>query len=308
MSRGAILRYVTLIVIGAMTASFLMAGPYMVRGPFLNPAPGAGIPGPMNVTGKEYADNPNKDENGAALPGQTLLWDGAGGIGNGLAVAAPPDVDSMANVGDALFQSLIDNTSALIFGVQGHGEIYLETITGAAGIWAMPADIDQHGVTDLSGLEVWGLENAVDTTHWSRRGDPPAVPGGPPCAVLDSGGCVYTTLDIATAIGVTAFSLIDLDALMVNGARIIFSIRPALNFDGGEIWVWDGPGTGPAAFLNHGGHLWNTAHDVVAHFRVSNENVQDIEAISFIPEPGPFALLGLGLAAVSARRLLRKKD
>jgi hypothetical protein len=299
--------HLALLVLGLMAASALMAGPYVVQGPFVIPAPGSGIPGPRNVEGKEYADNPNKDDAGAAAVGQTLLWDGAGGIANGL-LTGPPDVDSMANVGDALFQSLIDNTSALIFGSEGRGEIFLETIGGAPGIWAVPAQIDQHGVRDLSGLEVWGPENAVDTTHWSLRGDPAPGPGGPPCSVFDSSGCVYTTLDIGAAIGVTAFGLVDLDALMVNGARIIFSVRPIPNFgiDGGEIWVWNGPGTA-ATFLNHGGHLWDTAHDVKGHFGVANENVQDIEAISFIPEPASFGLIGLALVAAAGRRFLKKR-
>ena len=80
---------------------------------------------------------------------------------------------------------------------------------------------------------------------------------------------------------------VDLDALMVwdvdplgtwsNGDAIIFSIRGAGNWDGGEIVVKEFSVAG-ARFLNHGDHLWNTAFDVQTAFGVDTEEVDAIEA------------------------------
>ena len=47
----------------------------------------------------------------------------------------------------------------------------------------------------------------------------------------------YTSEDIAGAIGRPDLAArIDLDALMVNGDQLLFSIQPLDVFDGGEIW------------------------------------------------------------------------
>jgi hypothetical protein len=87
---------------------------------------------------------------------------------------------------------------------------------------------------------------------------------------------------------------VDLDALMVwdvsqrgywsTGDMIIFSIRMAPNFDGGEIIVK--PFGGPAYFLSHGGHLWDTAFDVTGTFGVAGEEVDAIEAFRAPPGIG----------------------
>lgn len=94
--------------------------------------------------------------------------------------------------------------------------------------------------------------------------------------------------------------LIDLDALMVNdvardgqfgpGDSILFSIAPLFDatgsillYDGGEIWRWnfdDGPMG--AAFLNHGGYVWDTQNSVSAIFGTLDENIGGLEAV---PEP-----------------------
>ncbi|GAG43460.1 unnamed protein product, partial [marine sediment metagenome] len=83
-----------------------------------------------------------------------------------------------------------------------------------------------------------------------------------------------------------AVGQVELDALMVSdrgagsvwgsGDMIIFSIQAAANFDGGEIIVL--PFGGPAAFLAHGGHLWNTAFNVGAAFGVTTEEIDGLEA------------------------------
>jgi hypothetical protein len=92
--------------------------------------------------------------------------------------------------------------------------------------------------------------------------------------------------------------LIDLDALMVfeeggingdhvwnAGDTIIFSIRKAGNWDGGEIVVL--PFGGPPSYLFHGGHLWCTAFDVATAFQlVPPPVVLEFPVVTTIPDPG----------------------
>jgi hypothetical protein len=98
----------------------------------------------------------------------------------------------------------------------------------------------------------------------------------------------------------------DVDAIMTLGPKVLFSIRPQVipgtpfAFDGGEIFVYDGPNT-PTKFLDHGGHLWDTAFDVMGTFNLQNENVDALEAVAtFVPEPGTCALAALGLLGLVA--------
>ena len=79
--------------------------------------------------------------------------------------------------------------------------------------------------------------------------------------------------------------------ILTAGSSIMFSVRPIGPLDGGEIWVWDKSTGGPAAFLVHGGHTWDTAHDVSGHFGGVDENINAMEAV---PEPMTICLLGLG--------------
>jgi hypothetical protein len=102
----------------------------------------------------------------------------------------------------------------------------------------------------------------------------------------------------------------DVDAIMVLGVQLIFSIQPItvpgtpIAFDGGEIFEYDGPGM-PTRFLNHGGHDWDTAFDVMGTFHLQNENIDALEAVSqFVPEPTSAMLLLMGL--VAARRFKRR--
>lgn len=99
------------------------------------------------------------------------------------------------------------------------------------------------------------------------------------------------------------------------GDEILFSISPisyqtpsgALTlFDGGEIWTYR-LGDPAAAFLFHGGHLWDTAFDVRGTFGVANENVDGLEAVvSAVPEVGQVAATGL-LGALVGLQFWRKR-
>jgi hypothetical protein len=191
-----------------------------------------------------------------------------------------------------------------IFAVNRSGSIRLwatnQTIKTPPPVGNPPAPFD------LNGLEVWGPDAMWDAYSFSPVSD--RLPGGISASVVDAvaNSVVYTRQNIATAIGRPDLeSVIDLDALMQDGGRIMFSIQPIDVFDGGEIWVWDGNSSSPAQFLNFGGHTWNTAFDLQSYFGsygydIGTENVDALEAAS-VPGPLPFA--GLAAAFGYSRRL-----
>lgn len=297
----------------------VQAGPYVVQGPFVTPVPGAGIPGPRNVPGKEYSNlsDRNAYPDHALSPLQVIRWDGAGGTANGYNYGGTmplpgPEVDALANTRDALFQSVINNSSALLFSVEGDTDslgnahqvpVYSESISGVGQVWATPLEVDQAYVPgntdyDLDGLEVWGSELQSDSDRFSLAGDVGGVSVWNYDPNTNTSTAFVTTLQIATAIGRPDLAVgIDLDALMSWDDQLLFSIRPIDVFDGGEIWYWDG--INPATFLVHGGHVWDTAFNVTALY--GSENVDALEAVS-VPEPSTLALVVVGLLGVTGWR------
>jgi hypothetical protein len=261
------------------------------------PVAGPGIPAPWQVPGKEYTDFPDKDATSPKpnlVPGQSILWDGGGGVMNGMNYGGD-EVDALANNLDALFDAVVGNQSALLFSFSGSGNIFVEDMLGVTGIWALPPIIDQHGVNDIDALEVWGPEGIVDANRYSLMGDPNG------CAVWGVGkGCLVPTATIAGFLGV---SDPDLDGLMMSEYtnQILFSIRPLGPYTGAEIWTLDYM-TGFGQPLNHGGHLWDTAWATA--YNVPNVNA--LEAVSTVPDAGStLFLLGLSLAGLNLWRRRR---
>jgi hypothetical protein len=187
-------------------------------------------------------------------------------------------------------------------------------------------DIDQHGVNDVDGLEIWGPADpeAPDADRFSLESgthvgtaDPLGIavwespgPGGPAAPL-------WTTAEIAAAILAAsgheiALDQIDLDAMMTFGNNLLFGVDPVIDvLDGGEIFVayrTGGVGTfaGTAEFLFHGDHLWNTEFDVMGTYNTASENINALEAAN-IPEPTTWGITLMGLAGIGiARRRLRK--
>ena len=74
-------------------------------------------------------------------------------------------------------------------------------------------------------------------------------------------------------------------------------------FDGGEIFVWDTVPGSVATFLMHGGHVWDTAFGVMATYNTPSENINALESISTIPEPGAMGLVSIAIVAAATRRI-----
>jgi hypothetical protein len=244
-------------------------------------------------------------------------------------------VDGLAAGGDALFHAVRDNKAALLFSVETDPNIMFERETGllnsppGSGIWATALDIDaMNPPVDTDGLELWGGDNNDDSDRYSLIGDPPLAgigkvavwgftpPGGPSVPHT-------TTSDLAAAIDLQyggigvggpywsqLVELMDVDAIMTFGPQITFSIRPLsfgvpspigpilVVFDGGEIFEYDDPST-PTRYLDHGGHFWDTVFDVMGTFNLNSENIDAIEGVASVPEPGCALLLVMGLMAAS---------
>lgn len=255
-------------------------------------------------------------------------------------------VDGMAAQADALHGEVIADASALLFSVGGAGyglpltplnsTVFVEPIAaaggaGAAGVWAPPAVIDRvRPPEELDALEVWGEQGVDDALRYSLYGDPfwAPTPTAPAKKVAvwsytGTGDTPHTfTSDLATAMDLQfgfggagpvyshLVETMDVDAIMVFGSEVLFSIAPIdvpgptggplFSFDGGEIFVYT-PG-GATSFLVHGGHIWDTAFPVATTFGLPLENIDALEAVSFVPEPGSAALLALGALGLIRRR------
>ena len=327
-----------------LLCSLASAGPYV---PITNPAtplPSSLVPGPRQVPGKEYSNNVDRQGNPAhtASPEQCIAWDGQGGTKNtfnysGSRAANYNDselrqVDAMANMEDILFPEVIANQAALIFSVDADAQIYYEAVSGASAVWATAAQVDQVAPDDVDAVEVWGPDESDDADRYSLIGDPVVDPAnGQRVAVFayasgtNTSSSDFFVNELALAVSALAglgtedeaqlIREMDVDAMMVSLTSIMWSIDPitlqsGAVFDGGEIFTWT-RGAGAAAYLNHGGHVWNTAFSVTGTFNLANENINALEAISnqsTIPEPATAALFAVGLLGlVGARRLRRRR-
>ncbi len=213
-------------------------------------------------------------------------------------------LDALANSGDAYFWMVKHNTAKLLVSFKGdEGEtwaVWYETPAGVHGkMWSHndlsnlpPTKAADPNFEDLDALETYGPGDNDDADNASYEGDPgdysiyritnPTVGWFPKSDIISA----------ITNLGWTGVEgNVDVDALMVSGAEIIFSIRAEGNWDGGELVVMTLGNPAGATFLNHGGHLWNTAFDIQTAFGVSTEEVDAIEAWGG-PVPPPSGGIG----------------
>jgi hypothetical protein len=208
-------------------------------------------------------------------------------------------VDALANEGDAYFHEVIANTAVLVVsfsGDPGANGVWYETPGGTRGVQWTHQDLSNVAggpdplLEDLDALEVWGPTPGHDANYFSEWGD--LFGYSVLCELIAWPNGRYvpqpTIVSAIQSLGWTGDpALVDLDGLMVwdmgdpcyfdPGDVIIFSIRATGTWDGGEIVVL--PSGGPASFLNHGGHLWNTDFNVGVAFGVGTEEVDGIEAV-----------------------------
>lgn len=327
-----------LLALQSPTTSF--ANPWV---PIANPvSPGSGntVPTAQQVPGKDFSDIRDRDAAGVFDLEQVVAWDGSGGVRDsfdysGSRALYPQDtgVDGIAAGGDALFQALRQNRSALLFSAENDSRVLFVRPTGLPnptpgfGVWATAADVDaMNPPIDLDGLEIWGADQNDDSDRYSLAGDPftnsPAAPqkvaiwsynpagntSDPHTLTTDLASAMdlqYGGIGVGGALWSQLVELMDVDAIMTFGLQVTFSIRPIdlslidptlPNFDGGEIFLYDGPAT-PTSFLVQGGYTWDTALDIVGTFSVASENIDALEAAS-VPEPGSLTLLVVGASGM----------
>ncbi len=213
------------------------------------------------------------------------------------------DVDALANCQDHYFDAVLSNISDLLLSFAGDAPdppgkaVYYEKPAGTVGVLWSQMNLCNNGggvdgsVEDVDALELWGQLSDNDANMFSLDGEPGGVSvwsylGSSPVA---RPYIWQTTIwGAAQTLGFLGNPTdADVDAMMVfdaacdtafsdTGDMIIFSIKAAANWDGGEIVVL--PMGGPPFFLNHGGHLWDTAHAIAADFLVGTDEVDAIES------------------------------
>ena len=255
-----------------------------------------------------------------------------------------PDVDALANAGDLFFHELVNDQATLlvsskipqddlVFG--GIKEIYYQTATpygSVPGLWAKNAPdiggappVGDNAIPEgIDGLEVWGSDG--DHNMFSLYTDP-ADTTGRKVSIFQYDGVNNTSAayiyndDVRTAIGLLpADPDVDVDGTMVfdvlgdgifnAGDSVLFSVEENGQFHGGEIWVWDFGS--PATYLVHGGITWDTVNQPGVLFNwidpasggITND-IDALEAILGVPEPGCLGLLMVGFVVVCSCRRQR---
>jgi hypothetical protein len=213
-------------------------------------------------------------------------------------------VDALANPRDALFDEVVSNTADLVISPgpdpftsdladQPSDIAAFRETPGGFGffVWAN-ADLAEEPLMlgEVDALELWSsaVGGNDDASYFSYAGD------GDGISVFSNPLTPYLTRaqvhQAAASLGYAgAEGTVDLDALMVQdvdpvgewsvGDQVLFSLRAAANWDGGEIvWLQFTAAAPAALFLNHGGHLWNTAFPVGERFQAATEELDAIEA------------------------------
>jgi len=266
-----------------------------------------------NSTGIEFSDNIDRKANGTTQTGQSVAVDTDGSKMDGIQYPNGGQVDAMSSRNDPFFNGIFTGQSALLLGTAGDTtfangtkySIMAVTPQGVVSGWARPLDFFANGAADVDSIETSGISGQPDAELYSIFGDLSGTSiwdynGGNPVEWMSRD-------ELNFAVGLTGSSLsADLDALIVNGDKMIFSIRGLGlgNYDGGELFVYE-RGSGVAAtILQFGGKTWNTAFDsgifLGCRGHVSETDV--LSAVSMVPEPGTIAGITAGALALLRRR------
>ncbi|MEM8678419.1 MAG: hypothetical protein AAGF97_03590 [Planctomycetota bacterium] len=165
--------------------------------------PGATLPSPTMIPGKEYSDTQDVDAAQQVDPLNNLWWDGTGVVADafdytasGPPPADPDQVDALANGQDLLFSQLLTNQAAMIVSLQQENWLRHHNPNGAVGTWATPTQIRNPAPVEVDAVELWVQDSPpagrgaplLDANHYSYAGDPisPNPPGGgfPPVSIF----------------------------------------------------------------------------------------------------------------------------
>ncbi|MEQ8211650.1 MAG: PEP-CTERM sorting domain-containing protein [Lacipirellulaceae bacterium] len=280
----------------------------------------------------------------AVDPTRIGKWDGRGGARDGLRLSDFSDqfsnsmIDAQAQINDPLFDAVTKNETALVVSTQfdmmlgNDTSLAAERIGGGVETFATRRQIVDHNhpgglLRDIDSVDIWGSENPNRAGFYSFQGDPGNTAVYTQQVLAPNSVVPYiSTTDLAMALGEPNLEpFLDVDGLMVRdvgtgfnpfdgqfgpGDAIMFSLAPimdptgAIIYDGGEIWTWEFGS--PAQFLDHGGHLWDTAFDVRGTFGSESENIDALEAVGGVPEPTSLLLGAMGLACLGISRRRRQ--
>jgi hypothetical protein len=249
----------------------------------------------------------------------------------GIESGEEPDaqVDALANGADAGLLEVLSDSAGLLVSLAGDPgatqpiAAYEERIDGTTSEAFSHRDfnaVDVFGdIDDVDALELWGEgasdDDPSDADYFSLEGDVGAVSvwshiSGTPLPYIQQANIGAAVIQLGFN---GSADEADLDALMVldvaphgvwgEGDEILFSIRAANNWDGGEL-VHLRFGAFPH-FLEHGGHDWDTTFGVAGAFLGAVGIGEEVDAIE-LPEPDALAGLlcgGLCLIALERRRV-----
>ena len=297
---------------------------------------GQGLIHPTLVAGKEYSENADQDDfaNNDFL--QNLRWSGFGTTfdafdysNSGSPPEDPDNVDALANGQDYLFNEVKTNQVPFLVSFSSLSDVHFHMNNGTTGIWATRPQVrlTPRLSDDLDALEIWGDANTPqdgtalifgdDANYFSIKGDfilpngiPPAISVYKYDPATDSSSLAFTHDEIrdsvANLLSIPNDFQIDVDAMMINGEDIMFSLIPnsTVGLDGGELFTWR-RGNVSAQYLIHGGRVWNTQNPVGTIFGVNTENIDAFEGITAVPEPSGIGLLMLALLFACRHRKRR---
>ena len=148
---------------------------------------GQALPDPVDVPGKEYSNDVDKDALGSPDPGQVVHWEGDGvtvwdsfdysSASPGVGVGQAFETDALANIRDKYFLDMIADRVPVLASFDNVADVHVSrssVYAGAASVWAdatLNINSTPGALDDLDGLEVWGPDDSDDADMYSRAGD-----------------------------------------------------------------------------------------------------------------------------------------